>query len=100
MRSIKFFILVVLMLVIMGERWEFIGSTSSLYIFQGSDIISVNRLYQRVYVIGERTPRNVFCPGAMCPVSAEERFTIPIPDAPLKTMTSEEAARLNKELMR
>ena len=95
-------LLIALMLVIMGQRWEFVGNVGLLYCQGFPEHCSGGEPHYRlVYVIGER----VDVPGAhpmMCHVSPcqeiKERFTIPVPNTPSKAMTKEEAEKANKEL--
>ena len=98
-------LLVALMLVIMGQRWEHIGD--GFWIAQkciSSGEVSVctegPNYYRLVYVIGELNSTNVLCPGAMCPpsVAAVERFTFPVPNVPTVAMTKDEVDKANRGL--
>jgi len=82
-------LLIALMLVLMGQRWDELGQGFTTH------------AYVLVYVIGE-VETNVSCSIHLqlnCR-SLTERFTIPVPNTPSKAMTKDEAERANKELMK
>jgi len=95
-------LLIALMLVIMGQRWEFAGNVGILYC-QGmpETCYGGEPHYRLVYVVGEIRPESS-CNTAFtyCNPVTSERFTIPVPNVPTKAMTKDEAEKANKESMR
>ena len=99
-------LILALMLVIMGQRWEPSGGP----VVQGwcinpphwtgpdcRDSLGVVQYYRLVYVIGEFKPWPV-CSGMGPCGDTIERFTIPVPNTPSKTMSAIEADLRNKDL--
>ena len=96
-------LLIALMLVIMGQRWEFAGNVGILYC-QGfpEQCFGGEPHYRLVYVIGEPMTKKE-CKGPFDKVGCVvelERFTIPVPNTSSKAMTKDEAEKANKELMK
>lgn len=100
-------LLVVLMLVIMGQRWEIHERgmalpecrTSPDGWMQICKEVEPKHRYRLVYVIGEEVG-NIGCAMPVDMRCATERFTIPVPNVPTKAMTKDEAERANKTLDR
>ena len=99
-------LLIALMLVIMGQRWESIGEGFWISpICQPSSngvtaiCIDPPNYYRLVYVIGEFKSW-MFCQGMGPCGDFTEKFTIPVPNTPTKAMTKDEAEKANKELMK
>lgn len=98
-------LLIAAMLVIMGQRWEDMESYPSLdrCVFDdptGRTALCkpAEDLYRLVYVIGEQVSGSCNETWTICPPSAKERFTIPVPNTPTRAMTKAEAEKANKEL--
>lgn len=95
------FLMLAAMLVIMGERWDLDQSglfdTCTSVVRGGFDCKSNDTVYRRVYVIGERIPW-LICSGMADCADYQERFTIPIPNVPVKAITKEEAEKADKGL--
>jgi len=92
-------------LVNMGERWQRpdLGWEATTCV-DGKNCTDVSA-YERVYVIGKSVPVADICLqgdasflGSASCYKTVELFTIPVPAAPLKLMTVEEAEKANKDL--
>lgn len=102
-------LLVALMLVILGQRWEALDSHPSLDRCVFDDPTGRTALckpapdyYRLVYVIGENVDtgaHRMMCHVVPC-YSIQERFTVPVPNTPSKAMSKDEAEKANKELMK
>jgi len=112
----------VLMLILMGQRWIPVDGPSEVRPGCATDVWTQDRgwrcegehavSYQPVWVIGEVIPELYACQklqknrrgldigiNELGPCSVE-RFTIPVPNTPLKLMTVEEADKANRDLMK
>jgi len=95
----KHLITLVLTLILMGQRWQrpALGMEATTCV-NGKHCTDVSA-YERVYVIGSSDFYSDFS-GFLLTRGSDyvEIFTIPVPNAPLKLMTVEEAEKANKEL--
>ena len=96
-------LLIALMLVIMGQRWEFTDHASFKTVpctnaSQWTACIQTETYYRLVYVIGEQHVPIECMTVSECYPKARERFTIPVPNTPSKAMSAIEADLRNKDL--
>ena len=99
-------LLLAAMLVLLGQRWEFVGdgfwiSPICTPSSSGTTVLCIDppNYYRLVYVIGDFKPAD-WCAGWGPCGEFTELFTVPVPNTPTKAMSKEEAEKLNKELMR
>ena len=100
----KLIITLLVMLVIMGQRWEYDweygGSECSITETIVSCYLPPFR-YRLHWVVGEFRPWTIaICHGGDPCGETVERFTIPVPNTATKSMTKDEAESRNRKLMR